>query len=67
MEKTSKAVYIIVNAQIKDGTTQIVLERKVPLITIKSIAMSNLRDDWIVSAEIELYQHVFTYNVLFRF
>jgi myosin-1 len=66
-EKTGKAVYIIVNAQTKDGATQIALERKVPLITIKSIAMSNLRDDWMVSAKIELYQLVFTHGLLFRF
>jgi hypothetical protein len=25
------------------------LERKIPLVTIKSFAMSNLRDDWLVS------------------
>jgi hypothetical protein len=67
LKKTGKAVYIVVNAQLKDGTTQIALERKVPLITIKSIAMSNLRDDWIVSAKIELYQPVFTHDPLLRF
>ena len=66
LEKTGKAVYIIINAATKDGTTQMTLERKVPLITIKSIAMSNLRDDWIVSAKIELYQAVFTHDLLFR-
>ena len=32
----------------KDGQIQNLLERKIPLITIKSISMSNLRDDWLV-------------------
>jgi len=27
---------------------QTILERKIPLMTIKSIALSNLRDDWMV-------------------
>ncbi|OBZ80013.1 Myosin-1 [Grifola frondosa] len=43
---TPKAVYIVVmNA--KDGNTTMSLERKIPLVTIKTISMSNLRDDWI--------------------
>jgi myosin-1 len=62
LEKTGKAVHIIVTPETKDGTTQTILERKVPLITIRSIAMSNLRDDWIVSAEILSSPLVFTYN-----
>ncbi|KAF8899062.1 P-loop containing nucleoside triphosphate hydrolase protein [Infundibulicybe gibba] len=37
---TQKAVYIVVNS-LKDG-------RKIPLVTIKSIGMSNLRDDWMI-------------------
>ncbi|KAH7097788.1 myosin-1 [Auriculariales sp. MPI-PUGE-AT-0066] len=41
---TDKAVFIVVNSE-KTGMT---LERKIALITIKSIAMSNLRDDWVV-------------------
>jgi hypothetical protein len=43
-----------------------ILERKVPLITIKSIAMSSLRDDWIVSAEIKLSHPMLTHDLLFR-
>jgi myosin-1 len=62
LEKTGKAVHIIVTLSTKDGTTQSILERKVPLITIRSIAMSNLRDDWIVSAEIMSSRLVFTYD-----
>lgn len=33
----------------KDGQTFTTLERKINLVTIKSISMSNLRDDWFVS------------------
>ncbi|KAI5120855.1 hypothetical protein M0805_007042 [Coniferiporia weirii] len=43
---TNKAVYILVTTS-KDGQTVTSLERKIPLITIKSISMSNLRDDWV--------------------
>lgn len=49
MEKTGKAAHIVVTTAMKDGSTQRILERKIPLITIKSMAMSSLRDDWIVS------------------
>lgn len=49
MEKTGKAAHVVVTTATKDGLTQRTLERKIPLITIKSIAMSTLRDDWIVS------------------
>jgi hypothetical protein len=49
VEKTGKAVHIVVINDTKEGSTQTILERKVPLVTIKSIAMSSLRDDWIVS------------------
>ncbi|KAJ7610778.1 P-loop containing nucleoside triphosphate hydrolase protein [Roridomyces roridus] len=42
---TKKAVHIAVTVA-KDGHTQTTLERKIPLVTIKSIGMSNLRDDW---------------------
>ena len=62
LEQTGKAVHIIVTQLTKDGTKTTTLERKVPLITIRSIAMSNLRDDWIVSAEIMTSQLVFTYD-----
>ncbi|EJD03816.1 uncharacterized protein FOMMEDRAFT_106001 [Fomitiporia mediterranea MF3/22] len=43
---TGKAVYILITTA-KDGETITSLERKIPLITIKSIALSNLRDDWV--------------------
>jgi myosin-1 len=32
-----------------DAQRGMFLERKIPLVTIKSFAMSNLRDDWLVS------------------
>ncbi|KAF8910125.1 P-loop containing nucleoside triphosphate hydrolase protein [Gymnopilus junonius] len=44
---TEKAVFILVTQQI-NGQVQTTLERKIPLVTIKSLAMSNLRDDWLV-------------------
>ncbi|KAH9968821.1 P-loop containing nucleoside triphosphate hydrolase protein [Russula dissimulans] len=44
---TSKAVHIIVIVATKDGSKQTILERKIPLMTIKTIAMSSLRDDWL--------------------
>ncbi|KII94264.1 hypothetical protein PLICRDRAFT_421752 [Plicaturopsis crispa FD-325 SS-3] len=40
---TAKAVHIVVVT--KEGTT---LDRKIPLVTIKGISMSNLRDDWMI-------------------
>lgn len=42
--QTHKAVHIVVQTA-KEGT---LLERKIPLVTIKSIGMSMLRDDWMV-------------------
>jgi myosin-1 len=42
---TQKAVHIIEVSQ-KDGRLFITLDRKIPLVTIKSIGLSNLRDDW---------------------
>ncbi|KAF8640535.1 hypothetical protein AX17_000197 [Amanita inopinata Kibby_2008] len=44
---TQKAVYIVI-ATAKEGQIHMNLERKLPLVTIKSIGMSNLRDDWMV-------------------
>ncbi|KAH9081941.1 P-loop containing nucleoside triphosphate hydrolase protein [Lactarius deliciosus] len=41
-------IVCLVTIATKDGSTQTILERKIPLVTIKSIAMSNLRDDWMV-------------------
>jgi myosin-1 len=34
----------------KDGRNETTLERKIPLVTITSIGMSSLRDDWMVSS-----------------
>ncbi|KAG8935657.1 class II myosin [Tulasnella sp. 418] len=44
---TEKVLYIVVNTA-KDGNTQITLDRKVTLSSIRNVAMSNLRDDWVV-------------------
>ncbi|KAG8733405.1 class II myosin [Ceratobasidium sp. 423] len=43
---TEKAVYLAVTTA-KDGRIATTLDRKVQLVTIRSVAMSNLRDDWI--------------------
>lgn len=43
---TEKAVHILI-LSVRDGQTQYNLERRIPLSTIKSIGMSNLRDDWL--------------------
>ncbi|KAL6303973.1 P-loop containing nucleoside triphosphate hydrolase protein [Sparassis latifolia] len=42
---TQKAIHIVMATE-KEGRMHMILERKIPLVTIKSIAMSNLRDDW---------------------
>lgn len=44
---TNKALYIVVSMA-KDGRVTTTLERKIPLSSIKSIAMTNLRDDFII-------------------
>ncbi|ORY26132.1 P-loop containing nucleoside triphosphate hydrolase protein [Naematelia encephala] len=44
---TEKAVYIVVTTS-KDGRVSTSLERKIPLVTIRGISLSNLRDDFIV-------------------
>ncbi|KAI0756363.1 P-loop containing nucleoside triphosphate hydrolase protein [Daedaleopsis nitida] len=44
---TDKAFYIAVTTA-KDGQTSTTVERKINLVTIKSISMSSLRDDWLV-------------------
>ncbi|KAG8942584.1 class II myosin, partial [Tulasnella sp. 408] len=44
---TEKAVHIVITT-VHNGATQMALERKIPLVTIKSIALSNLRDDWVI-------------------
>ncbi|TDL28109.1 hypothetical protein BD410DRAFT_739578 [Rickenella mellea] len=42
---TQKAVHIVIVSE-ANGRQTTSLERKIPLVTIKSIAMSNFRDDW---------------------
>lgn len=44
---TDKAFYIVVTMS-KDGQVTTTLERKIPLVTIKGISMTNLRDDFFV-------------------
>ncbi|KAF8971711.1 myosin-1 [Flammula alnicola] len=45
--QTAKALHILVMTD-RDGGAQIALERKIQLVAIKSLAMSSLRDDWLV-------------------
>jgi myosin-1 len=33
----------------KDGRLTTMLERKIPLVSIRSVSLSNMRDDWMVS------------------
>ncbi|KZT30781.1 hypothetical protein NEOLEDRAFT_1186966 [Neolentinus lepideus HHB14362 ss-1] len=42
---TAKSVYIVALSE-KNGVTSMAVERSIALVTIKSISMSNLRDDW---------------------
>ncbi|GAA5861407.1 hypothetical protein JCM8547_006120 [Rhodosporidiobolus lusitaniae] len=42
---TDKAVYILIS-QAVNGQAQTTLERKIPLVTIRAVGVSNLRDDW---------------------
>ncbi|KAI0828874.1 myosin class I heavy chain [Trametes gibbosa] len=44
---TDKALHIAVITA-KEGESVTTLDRKIPLVTIKSISMSTLRDDWLV-------------------
>ncbi|KAJ2914767.1 hypothetical protein MD484_g5628, partial [Candolleomyces efflorescens] len=44
---TGKAVYLVV-ATANQGQTMLTVDRKLPLITIKTVAMSALRDDWFI-------------------
>ncbi|GMK57879.1 hypothetical protein CspeluHIS016_0407130 [Cutaneotrichosporon spelunceum] len=44
---TDKAFYIVVTLS-REGQITTTLERKIPLVTIKGISMTNLRDDFIV-------------------
>ncbi|KAK8864643.1 myosin-1 [Kwoniella newhampshirensis] len=43
---TDKAVYFVVSTS-KDGRVTTSMERKLPLVTIRAIAMTNLRDDFV--------------------
>ena len=45
--QTGAAVYILITTA-KEGRSVTSLERKIPLVTIKALSMSNLRDDWMV-------------------
>ena len=45
--QTGKALHLLVT-NMKDGQAVTTLERKINLVTIKSISLSNLRDDWLV-------------------
>jgi myosin-1 len=47
--QTDKAVYFVISAA-KDGRVTTSLERKIPLVTIRAISMTNLRDDFVVSS-----------------
>ncbi|KAF5388509.1 hypothetical protein D9757_004712 [Collybiopsis confluens] len=42
---TKKAIHIAITT-FRDGQPVTVLERKIPLVTIKNVGMTNLRDDW---------------------
>ncbi|GAA6014234.1 hypothetical protein JCM10207_006141 [Rhodosporidiobolus poonsookiae] len=42
---TDKAVYLLVSAAV-NGQVSTTLDRKIPLVTIRSVGLSNLRDDW---------------------
>ena len=45
--KSDKAVYILIS-QVVSGRAQTSLERKIPLVMIKGVGLSTLRDDWLV-------------------
>ncbi|GAA5976419.1 hypothetical protein JCM5350_001685 [Sporobolomyces pararoseus] len=42
---TDKSVYILISQAVQ-GRAQTTLERRIPLVTIRSVGLSNLRDDW---------------------
>ncbi|KDQ12226.1 hypothetical protein BOTBODRAFT_56806 [Botryobasidium botryosum FD-172 SS1] len=44
---TEKATYIVVVTSSKDGRASPALDRKIPLVTIRSIGLSMMRDDWV--------------------
>ena len=51
LSQTGTAVYILVTTA-RDGRSVTSLDRKIPLVTIKALSMSNLRDDWMVANSI---------------
>ena len=53
--QTGTAVYILITTA-KDGRSVTSLERKISLVTIKALSMSNLRDDWMV--DLFIFAHV---------
>ena len=52
--QTAKALHLLVT-NMKDGQAITTLERKINLVTIKSISLSNLRDDWLVCCDPVIY------------
>jgi myosin-1 len=55
--QTEKALFIVVSTE-KDGRVTTALERRIQLVTIRAFAMSNLRDDWVVSTDLNFCQLV---------
>lgn len=45
--QTDKAVYFVVSTS-KDGRVSTTLERKIPIVTIRAISLTNLQDDFVV-------------------
>ncbi|WVO18360.1 myosin-1 [Cryptococcus depauperatus] len=43
---TDKAVYFVISL-VKDGRIQTILERKIPLVSIRAISLTNLQDDFV--------------------
>ena len=60
--QTAKTFYILVTTA-KDGHVSTVVERRIPLSSIKSLAMSNMRDDWMVGIVINQLSAVLTYCI----
>lgn len=50
--QTAKTIYILVTTA-KEGHVSTVVERQIGLSSVKSIAMSSMRDDWLVSITAE--------------
>ncbi len=52
--QSDKAVYFVIST-LREGHLVTSCERKIPLITIRAVSLSNLRDDWMVSGEYSVY------------